>query len=76
MKYGDDEGVVLGSCRIQITPNPAPAPPSDETVMAPPMDKPPSIIQIKEEVTVSDSENMFHFNVSALKVSTERPSRL
>lgn len=76
MKYGDEEGVVIGSCRIQITPNPAGASAPDDSVMAPPMDSPPSIIQIKDMVTVVDGENSFDFDVSELSVKTERPSQL
>lgn len=73
LKYSDDAGAVIGTCRVQITPGIALDQP-DETggtegqdLEAPPMSGPPEIIQVPQKVTVKKGDNKFDFDLSELK---------
>lgn len=65
MRYGDVDGVVIGACKVQITPGLL-APEGDEgsDMVAPPMQKPPEVIMVSNGVTVEDGgANTFAFEL-------------
>lgn len=69
MKYGDEEGVVIGNCKVQITPGLAmPEAPEGEDVVAPPMKGPPQIVVVPNGVAVKDGEeNSFVFELKDIR---------
>ena len=70
LKYGDLEGAAVGSCRVQITPGSTVGPSAADQgsdVMAPPMTAPPSIVAMKEKVTVAEGKNTFDFELGKSK---------
>ena len=73
LKYNDENGAVVGPCRVQITPGAAPAPASEEgsDVMAPPMAAPPSVVNIPEKVTVAKGENKLDFEIEPFKTAAK-----
>lgn len=74
LKYSDEDGAVVGSCRVQITPGAATGSTSGDEgsdVMAPPMAAPPSIISLPEKVTVAKGENKLDFEIGPLKPSSK-----
>lgn len=74
MKHGDEEGVVIGSCKVQITPGAVAPPPSEgDDVIAPPMDGPPKVVVIPDRVTVEDSDaNNFVFELNDYKKKSSK----
>lgn len=70
LKYGDLEGAAVGSCRVQITPGSTAGPSAADQgsdVMAPPMTAPPSIVAMKDKVTVAQGQNKFDFELGKTK---------
>lgn len=70
LKYGDLEGAAVGSCRVQITPGSTVGPSAADQgsdVMAPPMTAPPSIVAMKDKVTVAQGQNKFDFELGKKK---------
>lgn len=69
LKYSDEDGAVVGACRVQITPGAGTGAASEEQgsdVMAPPMEAPPSIVSLPDKVTVAKGENKLDFEIGAL----------
>lgn len=74
MRYGDDEGVVIGPCKVQITPGMA-VPDVDEGAdqVAPPMKGPPEVIMISDSIIVKDNDlNTFAFEIDDFKKSKKK----
>jgi hypothetical protein len=70
LKHSDDDGAVVGSCRVQITPGVATASSSSDEgsdVMAPPMAAPPAVISLPDKVSVAKGENKLDFEIGPLR---------
>lgn len=74
MRYGDVDGVVIGTCKVQITPGIS-APEGDEgsDMVAPPMQEPPEVIIVSNGVTVADGDsNTFAFELDDYRKSGKK----
>lgn len=74
MRYDDAEGVVIGPCKVQITPGMA-VPDIEEgsDQVAPPMKGPPEVIMVSDSIVVEDNDlNTFAFELDDFKKSKKK----
>lgn len=74
MRYGDVDGVVIGTCKVQITPGLlAPEGEEGSDMVAPPMQEPPEVVVVSEGVTVEDGgSNTFAFELDDYRKSGKK----
>lgn len=77
MRYGDDEGVIIGKCRVQITPGMAvPDVEEGSDQVAPPMQGPPEVIIVSDSIVIQDNElNTFAFELSDFRKAKKKKRR-
>ncbi|MEP3481365.1 MAG: hypothetical protein ABJZ55_19140 [Fuerstiella sp.] len=69
MRYGDEEGVIIGRCKVQITPGiSVPDVEEGSDQVAPPMKGPPEVIMVSNSIVVkSDDTNVFSFDLDDVR---------
>lgn len=74
MRYGDDVGVIIGACKVQITPGMATSNVDEGSdQVAPPMKGPPEVIMVSDSIVVKDNDlNTFAFELDDFRKSGKK----